>query len=203
MHTLVGLYDSPFVRRVAITMRAYGIAYEHKSLSVFRNADQFRAYNPTLKAPTLVLPDGGVLVESTAIIDYLDELAPAGVRLTPATGPDRRRVLNICAIACVTAEKAVALVVETRLRPEEKWHAPLQDRAREQMRAGLGWLESLLPPEGSPAGKFSQAELTAGVVFAFIGKAWPEDVAALSLPRLAALSARCEAMPEFVATRPS
>ena len=36
---LVGQNDSPFVRRVAVTLRHYGVAYERNPLSVFADYD--------------------------------------------------------------------------------------------------------------------------------------------------------------------
>ena len=40
---LIGMLDSPFVRRTAITARFLGIPLEHRSLSVFRDYDEIRA----------------------------------------------------------------------------------------------------------------------------------------------------------------
>ena len=61
---LVGMLDSPFVRRTFISARMLGVPFEHQSLSVFRNFAEFHAINPLVKAPTLVLDDGGVMVDS-------------------------------------------------------------------------------------------------------------------------------------------
>ena len=57
---LIGMLDSPYVRRVAISMKLMGIPFEHQSVSVFRNFDRFREINPVVKAPTLVCDDGTV-----------------------------------------------------------------------------------------------------------------------------------------------
>ena len=62
---LIGYLDSPFVRRVAITMRFLGIEYSHRELSIFRDFDQFREINPTVKVPTLVLDNGQILIDSS------------------------------------------------------------------------------------------------------------------------------------------
>ena len=70
---LIGQYDSPFVRRVAIAMRLYGVAFEHKPWSTFGDADRIAPYNPLRRVPTLVLDDGEALIESAIILDYLDE----------------------------------------------------------------------------------------------------------------------------------
>ncbi|HEX9294282.1 MAG TPA: glutathione S-transferase N-terminal domain-containing protein [Polyangiaceae bacterium] len=70
---LIGQYDSPFVRRVAIAIRFYGMQYEHRPWSVFADADKIVQFNPLRRVPTLVLDWGEVLVESSAIIDTIGE----------------------------------------------------------------------------------------------------------------------------------
>ena len=70
---LIGQYNSPFVRRVAIAMRLYGIAFEHRPWSTFGDADKIAPYNPLRRVPTLVLDDGEALIESAMILDYLDD----------------------------------------------------------------------------------------------------------------------------------
>src|SRR5258708_19997948 len=71
---LIGQYDSPFVRRVAIALRLYGLAFGHRPWSTFGDADKMAAFNPLRRVPTLVLDNGEALIESTAMLDYLDEL---------------------------------------------------------------------------------------------------------------------------------
>ncbi|MES2750531.1 MAG: glutathione S-transferase family protein, partial [Pseudomonadota bacterium] len=63
---LIGQYDSPFVRRVALAMHFYGIPYDHKPWSTFGDGAKIAIYNPLMRVPTLVLDDGEVLIESTA-----------------------------------------------------------------------------------------------------------------------------------------
>ena len=55
---LIGMFDSAFVRRVAISMNLYGMAFEHRNWSVGPDFDRIRQYNPLGRVPTLVLPDG-------------------------------------------------------------------------------------------------------------------------------------------------
>ena len=52
---LSGQYDSPFVRRVAISLRTLGLAYEHDTRSVFDDFDAMRTLNPLGRIPTLTL----------------------------------------------------------------------------------------------------------------------------------------------------
>ena len=58
---LIGYLDSPFVRRVAITMQCLGVDYPHRELSIFRDFEEFSTINPMVKVPTTVLDDGQIL----------------------------------------------------------------------------------------------------------------------------------------------
>ena len=101
---LIGMLDSPYVRRVAISLQHLGVPFEHRSVSVFRGFDQFRQINPVVKAPTLVCDDGTVLMDSTLIIDYAEGLAAPGSSLLPAAGPRRLRALHRIGLALAACE---------------------------------------------------------------------------------------------------
>src|SRR5256885_6142975 len=109
----------PFVRRVAIAMRLYGLAFEHRPWSTFGDADKIVPYNPLRRVPTLVLDDGEALIESTIILDYLDERVGADKAMLPRSGAERRRHLRICALASGLGDKAVSLLYERVLRKEQ------------------------------------------------------------------------------------
>src|ERR1051325_8557462 len=96
---LVGQYDSPFVRRVAVSLRVLGFAYEHDTRSVFGDFDSMRTTNPLGRVPSLVLDDGRVLIDSAAILDWLDETAGPDRALLPRSGPLRQRALRLIALA--------------------------------------------------------------------------------------------------------
>lgn len=112
---LIGQFDSPFTRRVGITMRLYGLTFEHRPWSVFGDADKIRNHNPLLRVPTLVLANGTALVDSATILDYVDGLVPPAQRLVPVAEPLRHQVLRVCALASGIGDKAVALFYEQRL----------------------------------------------------------------------------------------
>src|SRR5215813_5281767 len=96
---LIGQYDSPFVRRVAIAMRLYGNAFAHEPWSTFGDGAKIAPYNPLRRVPTLVLDTGEALIESTIILDYLDDLAGPERAMIAARGAERYRGLRICALA--------------------------------------------------------------------------------------------------------
>jgi len=194
---LIGQYDSPFVRRVAIAMRLYGLPFEHRPWSVFGDTDKIAPFNPLSRVPTLVLDDGDSLIESAAILDYLDEVAGAEKALVARSGPERRKALKICALATGMADKGVSLVYEKVLRPEESkiW----VERCRAQVGRVLDVLEAEFAARGTPfwsGDDIGHADIATACALRFI----TEAAALFDAPRyptLAALSARCEALPPF------
>src|SRR5262245_29774075 len=121
---LIGMFDSPFVRRVAVSLKLLDHPFEHGNWSVGKDFDRIREYNPLGRVPTLVTKDGQKLFESSAILDYLDELAGPERALLPASGADRRTALNLMAMATGAAEKGLLQLYERVFRPEDKRHAP-------------------------------------------------------------------------------
>ena len=109
---LIGQHDFPFVRRVAIALDLYGIAYAHRLWSTFSGAEQLAAFNPLRQVPTLAPDDGAVLIDSHAILDWLDKGVGPARALIPASGVARRDALKICALATGLADKAVSLLYE-------------------------------------------------------------------------------------------
>jgi len=101
---LIDMLDSPYVRRVAVSMKLMGLSYEHRSISVFRQFAEFQNINPLVKVPTLVCDDGEILMKSTLIIDCLEGLVPAGCSLMPEGEKPRRDALKNIGIALVAAD---------------------------------------------------------------------------------------------------
>ncbi len=201
---LIGQLDSPYVRRVAVSMHTLGIPFVRNPLSVFGNADEVRRINPLGRVPTLVLDDGEVLIESGAILDHLDELAGPERALLPAKGPERRRALRLMALATGANEKAVGLLYERRLRPRDMQFKPWLDRIQGQLHSALGALEAetgdgwYLENLGRP----TQADVTVATMLGFLKLSLPEELPQGRYPRLDALSERAERLPAFQATVP-
>jgi len=127
---LVGMFDSPYVRRVAISMTLLDIAFEHRNWSVGRDFGRIREFNPQGRVPTLVLDDGEVLVESAMILDYLDQRVGPQRALLAAEGRMRRQAQALMALATGAVDKGILVVMERIFRPVEKHHAPFLDPAR-------------------------------------------------------------------------
>ncbi|CAG9267099.1 glutathione S-transferase family protein [Paraburkholderia unamae] len=199
---LIGMMDSPYVRRVAISLHVLGLPFEHRSISVFRQYDEFAQINPVVKAPTFVDDDGTQLIDSTLILDYLDRKVPAARRLMPEETQERTFALRVNGFALAAMEKTVQQVYERELRPAERQHEPWFERVNAQMHAAWAVLDRLVAGRDGwlCAGRITQADITAAVAWRFNQYILPGSVDPARYPAIAALSARAEAMPEFVAT---
>lgn len=199
---LIGMMDSPYVRRVAISLHVLGLPFEHRSVSVFRQYDVFAQINPVVKAPTFIDDDGTLLVDSTLILDYLDRKVPAVRRLMPEEPQERAFALRVNGFALAAMEKTVQQVYERELRPAERQHEPWFERVNAQMHAAFKVLDGLLAGREGwlCAGRITQADITAAVAWRFTQYILPGVAEAARYPAIAALSARAEALPEFVAT---
>jgi len=192
---LIGQYDSPFVRRVGITLTLYGFAFEHLPWSTFGDADKIAPYNPLRRVPVLVFDDGVSVMDSSVIVTLLDEMAANDAVLT-RTGADLRLMLRWCALAAGAADKGVSLVYEKAFRDGlPMW----VDRCRAQVTDTL----DLLDRERAAAGKWfggssmSHADLLTATVFRFISEALAGLFDLARWPALVAHSEACEKTPAF------
>ena len=195
---LIGQYDSPFVRRVAIALRLYRLDYEHRPWSTFGDADRIAVLNPLRRVPTLVLDDGEVLIESGAILDHLDELAGPSKALIAESGPARRHALKVCALATGLADKAVSLFYERVLHPQSSqvWI----DRCMAQISDVLVVLETDKERRMSEwwfGESMGHADVAVACVLRHLREAHPALWQEERWPALAEHAARCEALKVF------
>src|ERR1700716_3708187 len=196
---LIGQYDSPFVRRVAIALRLYGLPFEHRPWSTFGEADKIAPFNPLRRVPTLLLDGGEALIESTAILDYLDELVGPDKAMIAENGPERRHALKICALATGLGDKAVSLLYERVLRKDalKLW----VERCEAQIGGVLAVLEKERASVATPywfGMRIGHADIAVACVLRMTREAHPGLFDAARYPALAAHAARCEALPPFL-----
>ena len=201
---LIGMFDSPFVRRVAVSMKLLGIGFEHRNWSVGRDFDRIRDHNPLGRVPTLLTDEGETLIDSAAILDYLDELAGPTRALLPGQGAPRRAALRLMAIAIGAAEKGALQVYERVFRPFEKWHEPWLGRLRVQIDGALAELERNCAARSGHwliGERLTQADISVSCATTFLDGALSAPPRPEQYPALRSLVSRCERLPEFVATR--
>lgn len=190
---LIGMLDSPYVRRVAIGLQLLGLPFTHRSVSVFRGLDVFRPINPVLKAPTLVCDDGTVLMDSTLILEHAQDLA-APRSLRPTGIGARRDALRVLGLALAGCEKAVQLVYE-RARPAERRHEPWVERVTGQARAAFAALEAEFVRR--PPAAMDDATMTTAVVWTFTQGSLPGLAPPAAHPQLRDWAAQAEQHPAF------
>ena len=199
---LIGMLDSPYVRRVAIALIIAKTPFIHRPISLFRHIDQFSKFNPLLKAPTLLTDDGMALMDSSLILDYLAAVDSGIAALTPSKAPQRLEALRATGLALTVMEKAVQRYYERMLRPAEKQHEPWVDRVMGQLSAGLSAMDAELPGSAWISGELGLADITVACAFGFTHALLADVVETSRYPNLGAFWARAEALPAFRAAPP-
>lgn len=198
---LVGQYDSPFTRRVAVTLHAYRMAFERNPLSVFGDFDYLKSINPLRRVPALILDSGEVLIDSGAIIDHLDETAGANRAMVPREGADRRRILQLVAIAHGSAEKVVNLTLERFFNEGRERNGKFEQRCITQIETGLAALDKAASSHWLVGEHMSHADVMTACMIGHLKLRVVELFPEGSYPKLHELATRCELNHSFVAAR--
>ena len=197
---LIGQFDSPFVRRVAIALGAYGLDYEHRPWSTFGDVEKIAPLNPLRRVPALVFDGGEAMVDSLAILEALDDLVGPPRATLARQGVHRRELLRLSAFAAGVADKAVSLLYERVLRERE---LPLWvERCRAQVGATLDLLEAERAARTTPwlfDDALSHADVALAVTIRFVREAFGAEFDWRRWPALTAHSDSCEALPLFAA----
>lgn len=200
---LFGRFGSPFVRRIAITLRLYGIEHEHQQLSASGDdRPKLQAINPLARVPALITDDGDTLIDSATILDYLDRLVGPEKSLTPADGAARTQVMAMIGLAIGGVEKSIAAYYEMGKRPEEKWHRPWLDTLLEQSKDGFEALDKAAGTPWLTGDTLTQADVSTVAFWDFALRARPDDAPAMNCPNIAAIADRANAQPAFAETKP-
>ena len=201
---LIGMLDSPYVRRVAISLEFLGIPFEQDAISVFSTYEAFQRVNPVVKAPTLVCDDGEVLMDSSLILQFVEATRTGGDSLWSLGDATRmQHEMRAVSLALAACEKSAQMVYERKLRPSSAQYEPWVQRVQGQLLEAYAGLEREVqtrqPVFAEPR---RQASITAAVVWQFTQSMLAPIVVAENYPGLVALSARMERTPEFLKYSP-
>ncbi len=199
---LIGVNRSPYTRRVAITLRAYGLRHEQRDVSGFGNREEVRAVNPLGRIPALVLDGGETLIDSGAIADFLDEAYGGDQPLTPARGDRRRAVQRVSALMMGACDKGLQAAYHRNHVPAEKLHQPWIDDCMMQMGTALKAVDAMAATGSAYLllGRLTQADITAFVAERLARGIGIDTEAAM--PNLRALTRRLLEEPPFRLTEP-
>jgi glutathione S-transferase len=199
---LFGTYVSPYARRVAAALISRAIPYEHDDLNGYENPARARELNPVGKVPVLVLDDGERLIDSAAILDYINELAGPARALVPPSGSARRIALRLSAISTTICEEVTARYFEQQ-RPAACVVPEVLERYRLQTVGGLNALNGACSPNG-PIGAepLDIATISAVIAFEYTRRWYPDLELDPIAPALAATVAALTDEAAFARTRP-
>jgi glutathione S-transferase len=195
----LGNTTAPFVRRVAVVLHHYGVAFDRRVLSTFADFDTMLELGPLGKVPVLVMADGEHLWDSRAILDFLHGQAFPERSLLPQEEPRRRQVLRVEAAAVGLAEKACERGIEFARRAPGTQDPVWITRLERQIASTLAWLEAQRPAPFLVGPAFSVGDLTAAVALTYVKEKWPHLLPPGAFPTLEIHRVACEAMPAFQA----
>ena len=194
---LVGMLDSPYVRRVAIALESVGVPFEHEAVSVFSTFDRFQRINPVVKAPTLVCDDGEVVMDSSLILELVEATKTGGRSLWPSNPLELQHAFRAVSLALAACEKSVQTVYEVNLRPASARYEPWLARVRGQLLAAYGGLEREIGERKKVFAGATHASIAAAVAWQFTQSELAAIVPAAKHPLLVELSQRMESLPQF------
>ncbi|PPD47469.1 MAG: glutathione S-transferase [Methylobacter sp.] len=196
---LIGMLDSPYVRRVAVSLEALSVPFTHEAVSVFSTFEQFKAINPVVKAPSLVCDDGEVLMDSSLILQFIEATAANGRSLWSNDPNILQHQFRAVSLALAACEKSVQIVYERNLRPVSAQYEPWIGRVSGQLLSAYGCLESEVRQQTALFSETkSQAAITAAIVWQFSQSMLANLIPVNHYPGLADLSARMEKTKEFL-----
>ena len=190
---LIGMLDSPYVRRVAVSLDLLGVPFVHEAVSVFSTFEKFQRINPVVKAPTLVCDDGEVLMDSSLILQFVETTIARGRALWPTDPLALQHDFRMVGLALAACEKAVQIVYERNLRPVEAQYEPWMTRVSGQLLAAFAGLEQEIQRRETVfVTATGQAAITAAIAWQFTQSMLSSTVSAAQHPGLVKLSQRME-----------
>jgi len=196
---LIGMLDSPYVRRVAISLDVLGVAFDHEAVSVFSTFEKFKSINPVVKAPSLVCDDGTVLMDSSLILQFVEAAKTNGKSLWSKDSVQLLHEFRAVSLAMAACEKAVQCVYELHLRPMAAQYEPWLERVKGQLIAALSLLETEVANRQKDFERAVNQEcITIAVVWQFIQSMLPDVVEKNDYIKIMKLSERMELTSSFI-----
>jgi len=192
---LIGMLDSPYVRRTAIGLDLLGVSFTHEAVSVFSHFERFQTMNPIVKAPTLLLEGGKVLMESSLILEYFESVSTESLWSTdPSERLNEARIVSLALAAC---EKSVQAVYEQNLRPKALQFDGWLTRVKGQRQAAFQALETEMNVASTSLAHLSHASIAVAIAYQFAHSELKGEINAERYPRLASHSSHLEELPVF------
>jgi maleylacetoacetate isomerase len=202
---LYSYFRSSAAYRVRIALNLKGIAYETVSVHLVKDGGhnrrpEYRAVNPQMRVPALVIGSGEVLIQSPAIIEYLDETHPDPPFLPkdPVARARARALADIVACDIHPLNNTSPLRYLKRAMHQEQ--SAIDAWYHHWVTEGFEALEALLQPSPYCCG----SAVTIADIFLVpqVNNARRLKVPLDKFPKIVAIEAACLALPAFDRARP-
>jgi maleylacetoacetate isomerase len=202
---LYSYFRSSAAYRVRIALNLKGIAYETVSVHLVKDGGhnrrpEYRAVNPQMRVPALVIGSGEVLIQSPAIIEYLDETHPDPPFLPkdPVARAKARALADIVACDIHPLNNTSPLRYLKRAMHQEQ--SAIDAWYHHWVTEGFEALEALLQPSPYCCG----SAVTIADIFLVpqVYNARRLKVPLDKFPKIVAIEAACLALPAFDRARP-
>lgn len=143
-------FRSSAAYRVRIALNLKELPYEMIPVHLTKDGGrhksaEYRAINPQMRVPTLELSNGDRILQSLAIIEYLDEVFPEPA-LLPVDAIDRAHVRAVSQIIAADIHPLNNLVVLNAMKKLGHDQDAVDDWYRSWVLAGFDAIEQLLKP---------------------------------------------------------
>jgi len=197
-------FRSSAAYRVRIALNLKDIAYEGISIHLTKDGGRhrkpdYKAINPQMRVPTLELSSGEKLIQSLAIIEYLDEVFPDPA-LLPKDAIERAHVRAVAQIVACDIHPLNNLVALQYLRKLGHDDAAVNEWYASWVLSGFEAIEPLLKP--SPYAFGSHVGLADICLVPQVFNARRFKVPLERFPNILAVDAACAKLPAFDKARP-
>ena len=202
---LYSYFRSSAAYRVRIALNLKSIAYETAPVHLVKDGGhnrrpEYRAVNPQMRVPALVTDTGEVLIQSLAIIDYLDETRPDPPLLPkdPIARAKARAMADIVACDIHPLNNTSPLRYLKRVLHQEQ--SAIDTWYHHWVTEGFEALEALVAP--SPYCCGSAVTIADILLVPQVYNARRLKVPLDAFPKITAIEAACLALPAFDKARP-